>query len=359
MKTAVYDVTEVKATTEGPKGLFAARVSVFGNVDRNGDRVMPKAFDGTLERWRASGRNIPVIWSHEHKEPDAYIGEVDPADVSVTEDGLVVAGRLFIDANPRAAQVYELLSKGLVHSWSFAYEVKDERVADDLAREILEAEIFEIGPTLIGANPNAQTLMVAEAPMTEDKAPDESAWDGNRAMTQASTATEYRQICAGERSEGEPDERAHWALPHHYVGRDANTAGVRNALARLPQTQGLKNREAAQGHLERHLASARTEAASADAVVTSAIEAFNTRIDALVEEKIGRVLSAKTEAKIRAALVELQTILGSLGEETAPPEQDDAPPPDVKEPSRPVESLHLRRQHELSDVGLFLAERGH
>jgi phage head maturation protease len=87
---------------------------------------------------------------------------------------------------------------------------------------------------------------------------DNSEWDGNAAMSSAKTASDYRAICAGERSAGEPDERAHWALPHHKSpGAPPNAAGVRNALARLAQTQGLKNAGAARSHLEAHMATIR------------------------------------------------------------------------------------------------------
>jgi phage head maturation protease len=87
---------------------------------------------------------------------------------------------------------------------------------------------------------------------------DNSEWDGNAAMTSAKTASDYRAICAGERSVGDPDERAHWALPHHKrPGAPPNAAGVRAALARLGQTEGLKNAGAARSHLEAHMASIR------------------------------------------------------------------------------------------------------
>jgi len=49
------------------------------------------------------------------------------------------------------------------------------------------------------------------------RALDQSAWDANRAMGQCSSAADYRSICAGERTVGEPDQRQHWALPHHYL----------------------------------------------------------------------------------------------------------------------------------------------
>ncbi len=43
------------------KGTFEAIVSVFGNVDYQGYRTMPKSFLGSIERWRKSGKMISVI----------------------------------------------------------------------------------------------------------------------------------------------------------------------------------------------------------------------------------------------------------------------------------------------------------
>jgi signal peptide peptidase SppA len=91
---------------------------------------------------------------------------------------------------------------------------------------------------------------------------DNSAWDGNKAMGQCSTAAEYRSICAGEHSAGTPDERQHWALPHHYLGKGPNAQGVRSALGRIGQTQDLTNRGAAQRHLDAHQSSIDSGAAA-------------------------------------------------------------------------------------------------
>jgi len=82
---------------------------------------------------------------------------------------------------------------------------------------------------------------------------DSSAWDGNAAMSACSSASDYRSICAGEHTAGSPDERQHWALPHHSSpGAAPNRAGVNNALSRLPGTQDLANRSAAEKHLQAH-----------------------------------------------------------------------------------------------------------
>lgn len=87
----------------------------------------------------------------------------------------------------------------------------------------------------------------------EARAVDTSSWDGNAAMSACSEAACYRAICAG-RKDGPAEERGSWALPHHKrPGSPPNAAGVRDALSRLPQTQGLTNAEVARRHLEAHM----------------------------------------------------------------------------------------------------------
>lgn len=80
------------------------------------------------------------------------------------------------------------------------------------------------------------------------RALDQSPWDANAAMTACKTAADYNSICAGKTS-GDPALRASHKLPHHYLGKDANAAGVRAARQRFGQTEGLTNREEARRHL--------------------------------------------------------------------------------------------------------------
>ena len=87
---------------------------------------------------------------------------------------------------------------------------------------------------------------------------DETAWDGPAAMSRCAgsddPAAAYRAICAGRR-DGDPAVQSTWALPHHAnPGDPPNADGVRNSLSRLPQTEGLTNAEAAQAHLDAHMA---------------------------------------------------------------------------------------------------------
>jgi HK97 family phage prohead protease len=100
----------------------------------------------------------------------------------------------------------------------------------------------------------------------ERMAVDSARWDGPAAMSGCASsdtpASCYGSICAGRKA-GDPALQSSWALPHHpRPGAPADPDGVRNALARLPQTQGLTNAAAAKRHLQAHLAAAQSNSAS-------------------------------------------------------------------------------------------------
>ena len=74
---------------------------------------------------------------------------------------------------------------------------------------------------------------------------DNSPWDGSKAMANGAASDDpaafYAGICAGEKS-GDKSAQDAWALPYKYHPDDPpNAAGVKDALARLPQTEGLTN----------------------------------------------------------------------------------------------------------------------
>ncbi len=121
-------------------------------------------------------------------------------------------------------------------------------------------------PTKAAAGRQLAALYANEpgAKMSEPSDPvrasmDNSAWDGNAAMSACKTAADYAAICAGRKA-GPPGERGSYALPHHKHPGDApNVTGTRNALSRLPQ--GLTNAAAARKHLETHMAAVQSNAA--------------------------------------------------------------------------------------------------
>ncbi len=85
---------------------------------------------------------------------------------------------------------------------------------------------------------------------------DESAWDASKAWAAGAAADDpaafYNGICAGKKA-GDPKTQGAHALPHHYrPGDPPNRHGVSAALGRLPGTDGLLNKQAAEEHLKSH-----------------------------------------------------------------------------------------------------------
>lgn len=160
-KTVRAKVTEAKAD-----GTATALVSVFGNVDLGGDRVMPGAFTRTLSEWQAKGDPIPVIWSHDWDNPESFVGWADPSAIKETDAGLVVPMQFDLD-RPRAEQVHHLLKSRRVTQFSFGYFVREYDDVEDpeygKVRELKSVDLFEVGPTLLGMNPDTELLAAASA----------------------------------------------------------------------------------------------------------------------------------------------------------------------------------------------------
>ena len=88
---------------------------------------------------------------------------------------------------------------------------------------------------------------------------DSSPWDASKAWAAGAASDDpakfYAGICAGRKA-GDASTQGAWALPYKYSPSSApNAAGVKNALARLPQTQGLTNKAEAEATLQKAMKS--------------------------------------------------------------------------------------------------------
>lgn len=151
LPTAVKNVDEA--------GVFTAYVSIWDNVDSYGDVMRKGAFARTLEDWAVKGAPIPVLWSHRTDDPDMNIGHV----LEAVEDhrGLKVRAQIDLES-PKGQTVYRLMKGGRVREFSFAYSVTDGSAKSDddgnSYYEIRSVDLFEVGPTPVGANPATELL---------------------------------------------------------------------------------------------------------------------------------------------------------------------------------------------------------
>lgn len=171
------DIKSTETTEDGKKGIVEMFVSVMGNIDHGGDKVMPGAFDDAIERIKASGRPLPVIWSHDWNDPKAYLGEhLELAEKTIDgKTGLWVKQAYDLTKpadQSHATQVFDLLLRRLVAQSSFAYEVLDYSLVDPeegetskrydgKVRELRKLDLFEAGPCLLGMNPETDLLEAA------------------------------------------------------------------------------------------------------------------------------------------------------------------------------------------------------
>ena len=146
------------------EGTFEAIVAAY-NLDSVGDKITPGAFEATLAQWKSTGDPIPVLWSHMSHDPEYHIGEVLEAEER--PEGLWVKARIDTEPGTKAAQVYKLLKGRRVTQFSFAYDVEEGAWVDQKDGEgyyeLRKLKLYEVGPTLIGANQATELLDVKSA----------------------------------------------------------------------------------------------------------------------------------------------------------------------------------------------------
>jgi uncharacterized protein len=158
---------EVKATAVATDlGQFTAIAAVFGNVDRDGDRIVKGAFADTIEAWQGTGRTVPLHWNHS-AAPGDIVGHVIPGSMVETDQGLVVEGQLNLEDSERAREAWRAMKTGSI-GLSFGYLTQKRRKAADGANELLTLDLFEISLTPAPANADTRVLgMKSTDPVTE------------------------------------------------------------------------------------------------------------------------------------------------------------------------------------------------
>lgn len=136
-------------TTEA-EGIIEAIVSVFGNTDKANEVVMPGAFTASL------GRKLPKgVWAHRWELPIAKTLEARE-----TDKGLYVKGQFNLDTQA-GREAYSNIKFGIIDEFSIGYRVVKEQINNENdTRELLELELFEWSPVLVGMNPSTELLSI-------------------------------------------------------------------------------------------------------------------------------------------------------------------------------------------------------
>lgn len=130
--------------------------------DSYGDVVKQGAFTKSLEKWKESGRNIPLLWAHGMSDLKAFIGTI----IQIEEDDKGLHFVAKFDDTPEAQRVRELYKDGRLAKFSFAYEVKEHawvKLDNGVeACELRELDIFEISCVTVPANQHAEVIDIKD-----------------------------------------------------------------------------------------------------------------------------------------------------------------------------------------------------
>lgn len=118
-KTLSFEETEIKFTGDGTQGIFEGYASVFGNVDSDGDIILPGAFKSAIQQ---PSRKVAMFFNHRAWE--LPVGKWD----ALTEDskGLFVRGQL-TPGHSGASDLKAAMQHGTVEGMSVGFSVtKDD-----------------------------------------------------------------------------------------------------------------------------------------------------------------------------------------------------------------------------------------
>lgn len=248
-----------QSTTITDQGVFSAILAAW-SVDRMNEKIDPHAFDTTIAAWQASGKNIPLHWDHEGRAAD-IVGYIDPKSMMPLETGLYVEGKVDIDDSDAAREVWRSMKNNAV-GLSFGYLVKRDLapLKDGEPRQLLELDLFE--GTITPAPVNADTRVLETKGLDGDS---KAVWSAAYVNSLPDSSFLYIEPGGKKDDEGKTTPRS----LRHFPVKDANgtvdLAHVRNALARIPQSnvaQSVKDRCTAAA--QRMLAAARSLTAASE-----------------------------------------------------------------------------------------------
>jgi uncharacterized protein len=147
----LYYKAQFDAVTDD--GAFTGYGSIAGNVDSQGDKVMPYAFARSLKEL---GPDVPILWQHMHSEP---IGRM-----TVEEDarGLRVKNARLVLEVQRGREAHALLKAGVIDGLSIGYETVKARTDRDGVRELHELRLYEVSLVTFPANALARVNAVKD-----------------------------------------------------------------------------------------------------------------------------------------------------------------------------------------------------
>lgn len=305
------DVAEIKFDDGSSPGSFTAKFATLGVIDKDNDVITP----GSIGEARTGVR----ISSWGHKWQDLPVGK---GQIYESDGSLYCTGQFFLDTPHGDATYKTVKGLGDLCEWSFGFDITDSapgQLDGRPVRMLKGMRVFEVSPVLQGAGIGTQTIAVkaskdmaltfgidddgdvrfpcpacgetlsletaamddAEDSAGEDapaptitagkhakgalpykdskKAPEDTAWDGPKVMSELDGKDQLRMACAWVDDSGDPEAKSSYKLPHHLPSGEVVWKGVAAAMGALLGSRGgaqipSGDRKAVYNHLAKHYA---------------------------------------------------------------------------------------------------------
>lgn len=179
-KTIGFTPSEVKEVDldGGRYGLVKGLFSTYGNIDEVYDKVMPGAFNKSIEQYKQNGHQIPLLYRHSE-----LIGGIKVDELKDTSEGLEGSALINLDVQ-RGREAYALAKQGVISSFSIGFTtIKSERNREGI-RELKEVRLGEVSMVPNPANTKAKITSVKAKKEVKsfELAPESHAWDKDAAI---------------------------------------------------------------------------------------------------------------------------------------------------------------------------------
>jgi len=334
-------VTDIEVRENDDGGIaFTGHPAVFNRLSEPimgafVEQVDPDAFTVTIGEDRA---DVRMLVNHD----GVPIARTKSGTLELTTDdvGLRSHAPSLDGRNPTVVELASAMGRGDLDQMSFGFrtirEDMDYEATPLPIRTLLEVQLFDVSPVTFPAYPDTDAEMnglivvplelrsrlgIRAAIPSHDTSVQEGDWDGPSAVASMPAEAATLRYCHAWflGGDADPDAKASYKFPHHATsGGPANLPGVRNGLSRLPQADIPDgDRGGVEAHLRAHLEAAEEEA-SEENDARGALLDFDAALVQIVEDsREGKVLSASSEEKVRAAIEALKALLAAATKDEA------------------------------------------
>ena len=157
---------------------FEGYGATFGNVDLGRDRIIPGAFNRTIQEHNDTGKKLPILWQHDTDMPLGIYIELREDDRGLFVKGKMPKGDDFV-----RGRVFPQMKAGSVSSMSIGYSATRWDIDGDV-RNLKEIKLYEISLVTMPMNPQATISDVKGAtsfgdlPLADESLP----WDSTAAQ---------------------------------------------------------------------------------------------------------------------------------------------------------------------------------